>query len=38
MTVEIQAKWTKIELKLGFCHFLKFGLLVFFEVGYNDSL
>ena len=38
--------WSKIwakGAKLGsetrfFCHLLKFGLLVFFEIAYNDSL
>ena len=28
----------KSGLKMVFCHFLKFGSLVFLEVAYNDSL
>ena len=32
-------KWTKIGPKTKFfCHFLKFGLSVFLEIAYNDSL
>ena len=27
-----------LGLKLGFCHFLKFGSSVFLEIAYNDSL
>ena len=29
---------TKLILKLVFCHFFKFGSLVFSEFAYNDSL
>ena len=33
-------KWPKSGQKLGgfFCHFLKFGSLVFLEIAYSDSL
>ena len=31
-------KRSKSGPKLGFCHFLKFGSLVFLEIAYNDSL
>ena len=30
-------KWSKSGPK-SFCHFLKFGTLVFLEIGYSDSL
>ena len=32
------SKVPKLVLKLGFCHFLKFGSLDFLEIAYNDSL
>ena len=31
-------KVPKLGPKLSFCHFLKFGSLVFLEISYNDSL
>ena len=34
----IWAKWAKIGLETRFCHFLKFGSLVFPEITYNNSL
>ena len=31
--------WAKVEYKTRFfCHFLRFGSLVFLEIAYNDSL
>ena len=35
---QIQAKRPKLGPKLSFCHFLKFGSLVFLEIAYNGSL
>ena len=34
----MQAKRAKIGPENFFCHFLKFGLLVYLEIAYNDSL
>ena len=39
LAAQIWAKWAKIRLKTKlFCHFLKFGSLVFLETPDNDSL
>ena len=39
LAAQIWTKWTKIESETRhFCHFLKFGLLPFPEIAYNDSL
>ena len=36
---EFEPKWPKSGPNLGFfCHFLKFGFLVFYEISYNGSL
>ena len=35
---QIWVKWDKIRPKAFFCHFLKFGSLVFPEIAQNDSL
>ena len=34
---KFEPKRVKSGPKLDFCHFLKFGALVFFEIAYNDS-
>ena len=36
---QVWAKWAKISTKTRFfCHFLKFGSLIFLEIACNDSL
>ena len=37
LVAQIWPNGAKLGSKLGFCHFLKFGLLVFLEIAYNDS-
>ena len=37
MEPDFGPNWPKWDPKLGFCHFLKFGSLVFLEIAYNNS-